>query len=176
MKRLPPFCLWHQRDPYSPLWWDALTSTHSQRLETDSYCKWASLVSEDIVSMSVRCQGGTWSVFTFTKLISITLQADSGRPEEDLCCHSTQAGFVPGSVNHYLLIFDEYFVGAKDYKLSNFSFAIWIFSCFFNPLWQLSECLWVVAENKTFGGIISGFHHGFSPSSDICVDKTMADN
>lgn len=48
------FCVWHQRDPYSPLWWDALTSTQSQRLETDSYCKWASLVSEDIVNMSVR--------------------------------------------------------------------------------------------------------------------------
>lgn len=52
------------------------------------------------------------------------LQAVSRRPEEDLCSHSMRAGFVPGSVYHHLLIFDEYFVGTKDYKLSNFSFAI----------------------------------------------------
>lgn len=105
------------------------------------------------------------------------LPADSGHPEEDLCSRSTQAGVVPGSVYHHLLIFDEYFVETKEYKLSNFSFAIWIFPCFFNPLWQLSECLGVVAENKTFGSIISGFHRGFSPFSDIYMEeKTMVDN
>ena len=41
--------------PYSLLWWDVHTHTHTQskRLKTDTYCKWASLVSEDVVNMSV---------------------------------------------------------------------------------------------------------------------------